>query len=222
MVIFFDIDDTLIDSESAHLKAIKKLWIQHNNNPPDKQTLHKWLTITNKYLALYFEKKITLEQQRTYRIVEFWKSGNRNISEQEAYKIYQAYHDVFLNSCLVFPDTIPTLNMLTQYKLGVISNGTYSDQIFKLEHNNIIQFFEPIIISEKTGFSKPAKKIFSLAANEVQKAASDCMYIGNSHEFDYQGSLNAGMKGIWLDRKNSMTDFKGNKINSLHELTKYL
>jgi len=217
VVIFFDIDDTLIDSESAHTESIRSIWEINGFPPLSEQSVQEWSTINNKYFELYFENKITLEQQRTYRIIEFWKSHGKNISEEEAYELYQHYHYIFLNSCRVFSDTIDTLDELKDFKLAIISNGTPSDQFFKLELNNIAHFFDPIIISEEIGISKPSKEIFLCASQKVQKSPSDCIHVGDSYKIDYEGSLNAGMSGILLDRKLAFKDLNY-KIISLKEL----
>jgi len=221
MVIFFDIDDTLIDSESAHNESIRSIWEINGFPLLNEQSIQEWSTINNRYFKLYFENKITLEQQRTYRIIEFWESHGKNISEKKAFELYQHYHSIFLNSCQVFPDTINTLDELKDFKLAIISNGTPSDQFFKLEHNNIAHFFDPIIISAEIGISKPSKEIFLYASEKVKTSPSDCIYIGDSYKTDFEGSLNAGMIGILLDRKHEFPDFKF-KISSLKEINKII
>lgn len=222
MVVFFDIDDTLIDSESAHKKAIRDICLEYSViNEIHKNTDHEWFNITNKYLKLYFENKITLNQQRIFRIMEFWNSNGQQITEKQAQILYQRYHHIFLHSCNSFIETISTLEKLQDYKLGIISNGTYSDQIFKLEHNHLAQFFEEIIVSEKVGFSKPDEEIFRIAARQMNVPITDCIYIGNSYDLDYIGSLNSGMKAIWLDRQKTGTNLPCEKIHSLNELVNH-
>ncbi|WP_372935731.1 HAD-IA family hydrolase [Mariniphaga sediminis] len=73
----------------------------------------------------------------------------------------------------------------------------------------ITSFFSKIIVPEDIGFSKPAKEIFFYAAQEFGASLSNCIYIGDSYELDYLGSMNAGMRSILLDRK---------KIYSLNQL----
>lgn len=218
MVIFFDIDDTLIDSESAHVHAIKTVGIQDGIACLTEDNCIEWLAITNKYLKQFFENKLSLEQQRISRIMEFWNLYGKDISETKASKLYKLYHHFFLNSCTVFPDIITTLTDLSiHHKLGIISNGVYSDQIFKLKNNNIIHFFDEIIISQEVGIAKPNKEIFLFASEKVQESPSDCIYVGDSYNIDYRGSSEAGMHGILLDRKNTFSDVK-DKISFLSEI----
>ncbi|WP_276169047.1 HAD family hydrolase [Zobellia alginiliquefaciens] len=219
MHIFFDLDDTLIDSESAHEFAIKALFKEYFKDSVPENIAETWMNITNKYLAIYFEKEIDLEQQRISRIQEFWKYFGENLNVSTSKKIYSKYHKHFLSSCLIFEDTINTLEKLSDLSIGLISNGTYPDQIFKLRHNNLHKYLDQILISEKVGFSKPDKRIFQYAAKQANKKIEECIYIGNSFKLDYLGSLNSGMKAIWLDRRNTATsDFDGNKIINLNQL----
>ena len=219
MVIFFDIDDTLVNSESAHLDAIKIVGETDLFKQKSPDHIHcEWLNVTNKYLKLYFENKISLDQQRISRIKELWGNNGLQMSDKQAKKVYQQYHHLYLQSCKAFEDTVSCLQKLMNHKLGIISNGTYPDQIFKLEHNQIAHFFETIIISEKVGFSKPDKDIFQIAASQVGLSTTECIYVGNSYELDYLGSSHSGMKAIWLDRKNTQNNFECEKIHSLVEL----
>lgn len=225
MFIFFDLDDTLVDSEGSHRKAIALLYDKYfTHNKCEDNIDQIWIDIMNKYLSLYFKGQMSLEQQRVTRIQEFWKYCGSNIDYILAMKIYQDYHKYFLSSCLKFDDVVPVLERLSHFNFGIISNGTYYDQIFKLKNNNLDQYFKKeIYISDKVGHSKPDKKIFEIAAKQANRPIKECVYIGNSFKLDYLGGLNAGMKSIWLDRHNiANNDFNGNKINSFEQLPYHL
>ncbi|HBL78366.1 MAG TPA: hypothetical protein DD458_24340 [Prolixibacteraceae bacterium] len=222
MMIFFDIDDTLVDSEAAHKIAVKKILEDYSLKVNPDDIFSEWIDITNRYLKLYFEKKMTLTEQRTSRIKELCKISGREIHDEEALLIYFDYHRHFLQSCVAFPETIPVLEKLKDFKLGIITNGPVSDQINKLKDNHLIRFFDPIIISEEVGFSKPQKEIFDIAAERSNRLLSECIFIGDSYELDYLGGTNAGMKTIWLDRKKSQPKPYCESIQSLHELIGYL
>jgi putative hydrolase of the HAD superfamily len=222
MTIFFDLDDTLIDSEAAHIWAIEKIWQDYfRENTIPEHLSYQWITITDKYLKLYFGKQLSLEEQRIRRIIDLWEAYGRKITPEEAKIVYTQYHEHFLNSCLCFSDTIPALEKLKHFSLGIISNGSYADQIQKLKLNNLLHYFEVIVISEKAGVSKPDKKIFRIACLQANSNLSDCIYVGNSYELDYLGSLNSGMKAIWLDRNSSDNGLSAERIQSLDELANH-
>lgn len=222
MTIFFDLDDTLIDSEAAHIWAIGKIWQDFfRGNTIPEHLSHQWITLTDKYLKLYFENQLSLEEQRIRRIIDLWEVYGIKITPEEAQTIYSQYHEHFLNSCLCFPDAITTLEKLKHFSLGIISNGSYVDQIHKLKLNNLLHYFEVIVISEKAGVSKPDKDIFRMACQQANSVLSDCIYIGNSYELDYLGSLNSGMKAIWLDRNSQDISSDAERILSLDELANH-
>ncbi|SDM49384.1 HAD family hydrolase [Kriegella aquimaris] len=220
MYIFFDLDDTLVDSESAHRSAIEVIFKEYflAESLPEN-TSQIWIDIMNHYLDNYFKGEITLEQQRIARVQEFWKYFAKNLDDSSAKNIYIKYHKYFLTSCLNFDDTVRVLQRLSHFSMGILSNGTYPDQLFKINNNNLHQYFDQICISDKVGYSKPDERIFYHAAKQANRTIGECIYIGNSYNLDYLGSLNAGMQSIWLDRhNNASTDFKGEKISTLDQL----
>ncbi|MBD0777823.1 HAD family hydrolase [Maribacter sp. ANRC-HE7] len=222
MYIIFDLDDTLVDSEQGHIKAINLIYQDYFPNLQPKFNIsHIWLNITNQFLELYFKGELSLEQQRVARIQKFWEICGAELNRGSAKKIYEKYDKYFLNSCLNFDDTNKTLQQLSKFELMIISNGSYADQIYKLKNNNLMKYFKQIFISDKVGFSKPDKRIFQYAANELNTNMSNCLYIGNSYPLDYISARDAGMKAIWLDRNSTGYDIVNNKISSLIQLTEH-
>ncbi len=223
MYIFFDLDDTLVDSDSAHVKAIREICSEFSLLSGENEDIivKEWLEIKEKYISLYFQKKIGLEEQRISRITEFWKNRGKSIDKELAMKIYWKYHHIFLHSCKTFSETVPALRQLKGIRLGIISNGTSPDQLFKLQYNHLAHFFDVIVISDRVGFSKPSKEIFELAAVEARVPISDCLFVGNSYDLDYLGSLNAGMQSILLNRSSlerNVADEDVKVISKLAEL----
>lgn len=222
MILFFDIDDTLLNSEAAHKTALSKIISDHSLNIITDQVFDDWLAITDKYLKLYFKNEITATQQRITRIKKLWEIAGVQISDEEALLVYHNYHQYFKEACFLFTETIPALEKLKHYKLGIITNGPVIDQRYKLERNGLIDYFNPIIISEGVGISKPQKEIFEVAAEQANEALADCIFIGDSYELDYLGGSNAGMKTLLIDRKGVHAELNCNSIKSLHEIADWL
>jgi putative hydrolase of the HAD superfamily len=220
MIVFFDLDDTLVDSESAHREAITSLICQYSLTGTGcfGTLLKEWFSITQKYLQLYFDRKITLEEQRISRIREFFLNRKLPLTVSEAEQAYNLYHQVYLRKCHGFEDTIPCLEKMLPFQPGIISNGTLSDQLFKLRNNRLDVYFGKVIVSDSILPAKPDPGIFVAAAEAAGVPPAECLYIGNSYETDYLGSTGAGMKSILLDRHHSFPDSCTEKINSLSEL----
>lgn len=222
-MIFFDIDDTLIDSLGAHNKAILKLSTNYNltiENELEAEEL--WSNITNFYLDKYFNNEVSLEEQRTNRLIDFWKNFGQTLSRSKAQTLYLDYHQFFINSCTLFDDTFRSLRKLSQHPLGIISNGVVKDQLYKLDKNNILDKFDKIIISESLGIAKPDPQIFTYAAKKSNYAIKDCIYIGNSYELDYIGAKEAGMKSFWLNRSEQKKEDMEFNFHTLDTIVEYL
>ena len=121
MVILFDLDDTLVDSNSAHIYAINKICQKHFliEKEESKQIVQNWISIRNKNLQLYFEGKISLVQHRLNSIIEFWNINNIEISRDDAQKVYRQYHLLLLQSCKKFPDVLPNINRIKKQPIRV-------------------------------------------------------------------------------------------------------
>lgn len=75
-----------------------------------------------------------------------------------------------------------------------------------------------VVISGDIGTSKPDAKIFLEACRMASVSPSECWDIGDNLEADFQGSLSAGMKGIWLTRNGIDSTNGATAIESLSEL----
>lgn len=199
-MLFFDIDDTLTDSYHAHKEAIRNLFeeqVGHLNDLENAQ--QEWLTITDSYLEKYFKKEISLEEQRYARLIDFWELQGHQLTKMEAKVLYPKYHRHYLNNCILFDDVRDALSRLSSNRLGIISNGVYEDQLYKLKNNAIYELFNEVIISEDIGFAKPQREIFNIAVQRSNRSASACYYIGNSYTLDYLGAKKAGLNALWIN-----------------------
>ena len=97
----------------------------------------------------------------------------------------------------------------------------------KAEYNAICEFkglyniFSQIIISSEVNVSKPNKKIFEIACEKTNSKPEECIMVGDKYGTDIEEALNAGLKAIWVDRKNETRDYKY-KIKELREMRKFI
>ena len=96
-----------------------------------------------------------------------------------------------------------------------------SGQRKKIEYTGLNKYFFNIVISSEVGYSKPKKEIFDIACKMVNLKPENCIMIGDKYKVDIEGSLNAGMQAIWINRKKEQSNYEY-QINELNELTKYL
>ena len=218
-MIFFDIDDTLLDNRGAEFAAAKDFHYQFRGVFPvlPDEFAHNWSIITEKHIQRYFSGELSFQGQRRERLKEIF-SHNRILSDAEADHLFQKYLGCYEKNWRLFPDVATCFEQLEGVRLGIISNGDSMQQRQKLTATGIIERFSVVVISGDIGKSKPDSQIFLEACRMAAVSPSECWHIGDNLEADFQGSLSAGMKGIWLTR-NGIDSIKGaTSIKSLSEL----
>lgn len=104
---------------------------------------------------------------------------------------------------VVYPDVITALINWRRkgIELGIISN--FDSRLYSvLQDLELREFFGSITISTQVGAAKPDAKIFTTALAKHNCPANAAWHIGDSKTDDYQGAKAAGMRGIWINRKN--------------------
>jgi putative hydrolase of the HAD superfamily len=83
-------------------------------------------------------------------------------------------------------------------QLGIISN--YNGRLETvLKAMELHHYFRFIITSYCAGFAKPDSRIFHLALDELHNGRikpREALHVGDTHEIDYLGAVNAGWKAI--------------------------
>ena len=200
-MIFFDIDDTLLDYKSSQniaAKAFSKKRAAQISNPD--QFIDVWNKVTDHHMARYLSGEISFQEQRRWRIKD---SLGLDLSDKEADDIFADYYQIYENSWQLFPDVVEVLDKLSGTQLAVITNGDKENQTYKLERLGLLSYFTEVITPACAGAAKPDPAIFQLAARVVGKRPEECWYIGDNHALDYHGALASGFNSVWLNRKAS-------------------
>lgn len=202
--VFFDLDDTLFNQTHSSMEALRiirntydelqvvsldELWKIHNEL---LNVIHKEYVLTG---------RMTINEARRFRFKELFNKLNIRMIYDERIPVYDLYRDIYLQERVLVSGAVELLNELScKYKLVIISNNEHQEQINKLSHLGIIDYFEDVITSEKAGYSKPDKRIFDFALEKLNLHNSEAVLIGDSWETDIIGALNAGIKSIWFNR----------------------
>jgi putative hydrolase of the HAD superfamily len=203
--IFFDIDGTLVDHEKAAEVAASRFFRHFAHILPgsrEAQFLIAWHEVSERHNDLYFQGEVTLIEQRRNRMRELFASEGSVFSNAEADSRFQVYLKYYEANWTLFDDVIPCLDELKHSSKGLISNGNLEQQLRKLKRTRLENRFSPIIVSSEMGTAKPKPDIFLKACQRAGVSPEDCVYVGDRLEIDVWPSCSAGMKGIWLNRKN--------------------
>ena len=210
-VVFFDVDDTLIDHTGASRKSLlttRKLLLP---KAPQKEFETVWKEETNKFWKLFTDKQLTFEQQRIKRIQAIWAHFEKKISKKDADKIFSTYLNFYEANWRLFPGLKKSLKNLTNkgIRLGIISNGNRAQQDKKLEKTGVHKLFEEklIIVSEEVGHAKPNPKIFKHAQDTAGVKIEELIFFGNDILQDIEPSKKIGWENILVDSPEKITDW---------------
>jgi putative hydrolase of the HAD superfamily len=219
MMIFFDIDDTLVDNRRAERIAAMEFHRLHEEVFPvsPEAFATRWRLATEKHSHRYLLGELSFQGQRRERLKELF-AHHHILSDAEADTLFETYLDSYEKNWTLFSDVESCLEQLSGTRLGIISNGQAFQQRRKLIHMGLIDRFSTIIISEELGLSKPNPRIFLEACRAAKVSPSECWHIGDNFNADAQGSLSAGLRGIWLNRSGLNSQEGIPMISSLSEL----
>lgn len=200
-VIFFDIDNTLVDYFSAEREAAKLLYQSYADTQriSEESFLLRWKESTEFHYQQYLCGKLGLQEQRRLRIQSAFER-NQPIGVGLADRMFAEYLECYEMNWRLFPDVVPALESLRNFSKGIISNGDPEQQRRKLTALGIACHFEKTLISGDIGIPKPDRRIFEAAAGLFGQGAADCTYIGDHLDTDVRAARAAGFEAYWIVR----------------------
>ncbi|MCW8328067.1 HAD family hydrolase [Photobacterium sp. SDRW27] len=199
-MIFFDLDNTLLDHDGAEQDAIRSFVARHQNDiiPYADKPEDIWREITDKHRARWRAGELNFEEQRRARISELFQ---RPLTVAEADRLFAEFYAIYRRHWRLFPDVKPALEQLRNVSpLAVITNGFSCQQEAKLVSTGIRDYFSMVMTSEQAGFAKPDKRIFLAALQSAKVSPDECWFIGNHPQNDAHAAQHVGMKAVWLNR----------------------
>ena len=218
MVIFFDIDGTLLDHAYAERRGATAFLHAHRDRLSftEDEFIGVWHTLAEKHFDRYQTNEISFQEQRRARVRELFGYADGAMPDHEADKIFAVYLLLYEQYWRPYPDVLPCLDSLAGFQLGIISNGDAEQQARKIEQMGLGGRFSPVVISGEVGIPKPAAEIFVEACRRAGRAPYECVYVGDRLDTDAQASRAAGLRGIWLNRDG--LDRSADGITVIHSL----
>ena len=115
-----------------------------------------------------------------------------------------SFYDLFVDDYHIFKDVKNALSRLKRQglKLGLITNNYSTDFHLRLLGKfELERFFDAIVVSSKLGVRKPHERIFLHCLEELGVRSIDSIFVGDDPLHDIQGAKNAGMRCVWVKRK---------------------
>ncbi|MBE6006815.1 MAG: HAD family hydrolase [Sarcina sp.] len=197
--VIFDLDGTIYDYDSAHAAGYKSL---------QQYAVSHLGWAAGEFDSLYDRAMSEIEEElgrdsaaihdrflRFQRMMEY-----RGESLSHVWPMNAAYWDTFMDLIAPYPGICDALDWLRQneYRTGIGTNMTVDYQLKKLEKLGLIDAFDFVVISEETGKEKPSGGFFDRCARKAGCRPDECLFIGDDHQKDVEGALQAGMQALWF------------------------
>lgn len=227
--VFFDLYQTLIrydpPREELQAKVLKEFSIE-----VAPETIRHALVVADEFIYQEHARSSLSKRPSEERMAAYiqyqkilLKEAGVDGSEQLIASVLSKMQQFDLKLVL-FDDAAPTLTQLKDRGLilGLISNVD-RDVAPLCDELGLSSLLEVVVTSQDTGFNKPQPEIFREALMQAGVEASEAIYVGDQYQIDAVGASKAGMKGLFLDRRD---DFKEAtdcpRIRSLSDIIEHL
>lgn len=195
--ISFDLDDTLWDNRPVLYAAEQTLFDWLVKHYPRIGELHDVVSFRQMRLALAEQRPDLRHHMTRLRKVSLQllaeAAGYDDSLVDPAFQVFiEARHQITL-----YDDVIPALQSLRKsgYLLGALSNG--NADVRRLDMGDLFDF---IINAEDAGAAKPDSAMFTMACRQIGIQANELAHVGDEHETDIAGAINAGAVAVWMNR----------------------
>lgn len=190
-VIFFDVNETLLDLEPLKLSITKAL-----GNRPDLGTL--WFTTMLQYSLV-----VTVSGQY-YDFGAIGAAALRMVAANNGIHITESEAMNYVKPILSLqphPEVREALALLkaNNYKMVAFTNSSTRAVNLQLKNADLTSYFDEIISVEDLGKFKPSTEAYHWIARRMQVENKDCILVA-AHGWDIAGALWAGWNGAFVAR----------------------
>lgn len=204
MVVFVDIDDTLLDFTKCSNAAIKSACDKFG--VPYTTTLVDTFHPINLDLWHKLERKeVTKEKLFDTRFqIVFDKLGIK----ADGIAFESAFRENFHESAILVDGAREVMEYLhSKYNVYAASNASMHQQTNRMKKAGLDKYIDGYFVSEDIGFPKPQKEFFDACFKSLpQEKPQDVVMIGDSLSADIKGARAYGLKTIWYNHRGESTD----------------
>jgi len=85
------------------------------------------------------------------------------------------------------------------HQLGIVTNAYDAKaQRARIAATGLDRWVHAVVVAVEVGYFKPDPRIMAAAADTLGVAPSECVYVGDSHEFDVAAADAAGMRPVYV------------------------
>ena len=196
-LIFFDLDDTILDFHWAERRALTRTF-REAGLEPGEELLDRYSDINRSQWELLERGILSRDQVLVRRFALLF--AERGIEADPA-EIGRRYEELLGDGHRFLPGAEELLKALQgRARLFLASNGCAAVQRSRIVSAGIAPFFEDLFISELVGADKPSEDYFSRCFARIPDfEAKRSLMVGDSLTSDVLGGLRAGMHTCWLN-----------------------
>ena len=204
--VFFDLDGTLCDSDTAWSVAqteMFKLLREQYLSVSEEALTAAWKTVHQELFKQLDAGKISMADVRDARFQCLFRELDLPID-----KVMEGLSGFFcsryLTSLRLYGDGT-VLEKLHAYHVGIITNGAHDEhtdsQLSKVRHLGLSERIQSLTISGEVGARKPKVEIFQVACARAGVSPKEALFVGDTIENDIVGANRAGMTSVFINRK---------------------
>ena len=207
--VFFDLDGTLCDSDTAWNIAQSETFQRLRKHYPHvsgEAITNAWTTVHQRLFQQLDAGKLSMAEVRDARFqCLFEELGLPTDKAMEALSDF--FCSRYLTSLRLYED-VTVLDELHTYHVGIITNGAHDEhtdsQLSKVRHLGLSERIQSLTISGEIGVRKPKVEIFKVACERADVLPEEAVYIGDSVQNDIVGANRAGMTSVFINRKSGV------------------
>lgn len=162
--LLFDLDNTLLDFDKAEANALTKA-LHDVNIELDNHMISRYNRINSSQWKLLEKGILTRKEVKLRRFEILFEEFSINADPKEVEKNYQRYLG---QGHYFIEDAEEVLEQLSKtHRIYLVTNGTLSVQIGRLQSSGIKKYLQGVFISEEVGYNKPSN-ILTIASHRFQ------------------------------------------------------
>ena len=216
--IIFDFDNTIYNYDLAYEKSLNCMFDEINKN---YQISIEILNFTYNNEKKKFQNYCYSHASKHNKFIQIKKLFEAlNIDLTNLNKYYNLFNDTFNNSLELYPDILKFIEFCStkKIKLYILTNNICIDQINRIKHLNLFQYFQKIYTSEEFGIEKPDLKLFYYVIQDIGCHKNDIVKIGDNYKNDIEILTFKNIYSFWFNKNNLQINNKYLEFNNFNSL----
>lgn len=111
-------------------------------------------------------------------------------------------------------ETRATLERLRNlgYRLGIVTNGYCGTQHRKIDHHELRDLVDVVVVSEEANAHKPNAAVFHHALDRIGSSADETLFVGDMPVNDIEGAMGVGMDAVLIEAIGTHDRFREGQI----------